>query len=132
MALASADEPQVQGDVVYQYWDQDYECVVIGVRVEKSERILVLNNHLLIVVVRASAPCRAGRRIPGEGHPRRGRTKPMLVPFFTDTYLLAGPASGRKGAGLIWIFCRGCTTSRSCSRPAAEMPGGRRARCFPV
>jgi hypothetical protein len=95
-ALATADEPQVQGDTVYQYWDQEYECVVIGVRVEKSEKILVLNNHLLIVVVpRARALQSWTAEFPAKVIPDVEETKPMLVPFLTDSYLLAG--SGFQG-----------------------------------
>ncbi len=82
------------GRHVYQYWDQEYECVVIGVRVEKTEKILVLNNHLLIVVVpRERALQSWTAEFPAKVIPDVEETKPMLVPFITDTYLLAGVGS---------------------------------------
>ncbi len=51
ISLATAEEPQIQGDYVYNYWDQEFESVVVGVRVEKTEKILLINNHLLLVVL---------------------------------------------------------------------------------
>jgi len=101
LALSTADEPQVQGDTVYQYWDQEYECVVMGVRVEKTERILVLNNHLLIVVVPRGRGLQTWTaEFPAKVIPDVEETKPMVVPFITDTYLLAD--SGSQGKRL-WV-----------------------------
>jgi hypothetical protein len=51
ISLATRDEPQIEGETLYRYWDQDYESVVFGVRVEKSDKILLINNHLLLVVL---------------------------------------------------------------------------------
>ncbi len=91
IALASATEPQVHGDTVYQYWDDDYECVVIGVRVEKAEKILVLNNHLLIAVLpRELALQTWTAEFPSQLIPGAEEPKPMVVPFITDSYLMGG------------------------------------------
>ena len=97
ISLATTDEPKIEGDFLYSYWDPEYESVVFGVRVEKAEKILLVNNHLLVVVLpRALAlrswttefPCKV---VPGAEEP-----KPMLVPFLGDSYLLAGSGSSGK------------------------------------
>jgi len=91
IALATEDEPRFEGDTVYRYWDPEYESAVIGVRVEKKEKTLLFNDHLLIVLVprdlalRSFAPEFSPKVVPGSEE-----TKPMSVPVITDTYLLAG------------------------------------------
>ena len=97
IALATAQEPQVEGDPLYQYWDSDYESVVIGFRVEKTEKILLVNNHLLVVVVPRD---RALRTWTAEFSPKvipgAEETKPISVPFMTDSYLLAASGDARN------------------------------------
>jgi hypothetical protein len=101
ISLATEAEPKVEGDFLYNYWDPEYESVVIGVRVEKTEQVLVVNNHLLVVVVpreralRTWTPEFPTSVVPGAEEPR-----PMLVPFLTDGYLLAG--SGSQG-NTLWV-----------------------------
>ena len=101
IALATGGEPQVQGDTLYQYWDEEFECVVIGVQVEKTEKILVLNNHLLIVVVpRERALQTWTAEFPAKVIPDAEEPKPMVVPFITDAYLLADSGSQSKR---LWV-----------------------------
>jgi hypothetical protein len=98
LSLATEAEPKIEGDFLYSYWDPEYESVVFGVRVEEAEKILLVNNHLLVVVLpRARAlrswtaefPCKV---VPGAEEP-----KPMLVPFITDSTMMAGSGSaGRR------------------------------------
>jgi len=92
IGLPTPDEPQpqVQGDAVYQYWDSEYESVVFGVRVEKQEKVLVINNSLLVVVVPRDRALRTwSREFPTQVVPGSEEPKPMSVPFITDAYLLA-------------------------------------------
>jgi len=51
ISLATRDEPQFEGEVEYRYWDQEYEAMVFGVRVESTPKILFINRHLLLVVL---------------------------------------------------------------------------------
>jgi hypothetical protein len=98
--LATRDEPKVEGDYAYNYWDPEYESVVIGVRVEPDPKVLLVNNHLLVVVIardqalRTWTPEFSSHAVPGSEEP-----KPMTVPLVTDAYLLAGSGSGKKS---IW------------------------------
>jgi hypothetical protein len=101
IALATAGEPRVQGDTVYQYWDEEFECVVIGVQVENTEKILVFNNHLLIVVVPRERALRTWTaEFPAKVIPDVEETKPMVVPFITDAYSLAESGSQSKR---LWV-----------------------------
>jgi hypothetical protein len=94
IGLATREEPKVEGETVYQYWDPEYESAVIGARLEKTEKLLLLNNHILIVLVpRARAlrtwiPEFSPKVVPGSEE-----TKAMPVPFISDNYLLAGSGS---------------------------------------
>ena len=40
ISLATRDEPHLEGETTYQYWDPEYESVVFGVRFEKTEKLL--------------------------------------------------------------------------------------------
>jgi len=51
ISLATRDEPQIEGEAEYRYWDQEYEAMVFGVRVESAPKMLLINNHLLLVVL---------------------------------------------------------------------------------
>src|SRR5207237_2876720 len=51
VALATQQEPHVEGDVLYQYWDSEYESLVVGLRVENMPRFLYVCDHLLLVPV---------------------------------------------------------------------------------
>jgi hypothetical protein len=101
LGLASADEPKVQGDYVYNYWDEAFESVVLGIKVDEREKILLINYHLLLIVMPRERALRTWtaefptKIIPGSEEP-----KPMQVPFITDSYQLA--ASGVQGKRL-WV-----------------------------
>jgi hypothetical protein len=97
ISLASPDEPKVVGDYVYNYWDQEYESVVIGVRVEKTEKLLLVNDHLLLVVVPRERALRTWTaEFPTQVVPGAEEPKPMAVPFITDSYLLAASGSDKQ------------------------------------
>ena len=101
ISVATAEEPKIQGDYVYNYWDQEYEALVVGVQVEKTEKILIINNHLLLVVMPRALALRSwtaefpSKLIPGAEEP-----KPMVVPFLTDAYQLAASGSTKK---MVWV-----------------------------
>jgi hypothetical protein len=97
ISLATEAEPKIEGDFLYNYWDPEYESVVIGVRVEKKEQMLLVNNHLLVVVLPRERALRSWTgEFPSEVVPGAEEPKPMLVPFFTDSYLMAGSGSAGK------------------------------------
>ncbi len=97
LSLASPDEPKIEGDYLYNYWDQEYESVVIGVRVDKTDKVLLVNHHLHVVVVPRE---RALRSWTAEFSPKivpgTEETKAMLVPFITDSYQLAASGADSK------------------------------------
>ena len=97
ISLASSKEPRVEGDALYQYWDPEFESVIIGIRLEKEEKFLLVNGHLLVVAVPRH---RALRSWPAEFSPSVvpavEETRPMLVTFITDSALLASTGSSRK------------------------------------
>ena len=97
IGLATRDEPHIEGETVYQYWDADYESAVVGLRVEKKEKIWAMNNHLLL----ALAPRERTRgawtaEFSPAVLPYAEEAKPMLVPFFADAALLRGSGETKK------------------------------------
>jgi hypothetical protein len=101
IGLACTEEPKVEGDTVYRYWDPEYESAVFGVHVEESAKMLLFNDHLQIVVMPRE---RALRVWTAEFAPQvvlgAEGSQPMAVPWMTDSYLLAG--SGSHGQRL-WV-----------------------------
>jgi len=96
IGLATAEEPKVQGDYVYNYWDEAFESVVLGIKVEPIEKILLINNRLLLVVMPRDRALRSWTaEFPSKVVPGSEEPKPMQVPFITDSYQLA--ASGSHG-----------------------------------
>jgi len=101
IALHTEEEPKVEGDAAYQYWDEEYEAVVIGVRVEKTEKVLLFNNHLLVVVVPRERALRTWtREFSPRVVPTVEETNPMNVPVITDAYQVAD--SGTRKSTL-WV-----------------------------
>ncbi|PYV27004.1 MAG: hypothetical protein DMG24_05775, partial [Acidobacteria bacterium] len=81
VAFATQQEPEVEGDALYQYWDEDYESVTIGLRIEKAEKILLVNNHLLLVAIPRERGLRSWTaEFPPSVVPGAEETKPMTVP----------------------------------------------------
>jgi len=100
ISLGSENEPKIEGDYVYNYWDQEYEAVVVGVRVEPAEKMLLVNGHLHVVVVPRERALRSWTaEFPSKIVPGTEETKPLMVPFITDSYQLAASSSDRK---VIW------------------------------
>ncbi|PYV06882.1 MAG: hypothetical protein DMG26_02050 [Acidobacteria bacterium] len=104
IALATEHEPTVEGDALYQYWDEDYESVTIGLRVEKTEKILYVNDHLLLVALPRDLALRSWTAefppsvVPSpialeEEETRPRAPKPMTVPFIADMAMLGETGS---------------------------------------
>lgn len=102
--LSTESEPHIEGDTVYQYWDEPYESVVAGVRVGNAEKMLLFIETSLVVVVapRELASKSWAVEIPGAALPGalavEGEAAELIsVPFFTNAALLAGAGRGKKG-----------------------------------
>src|SRR5207248_11086105 len=94
VALATQQEPHVEGDVLYQYWDSEYESLVVGLRVEKTPKMVYVNDHLLLVAV----PRQQGLKtwtaeFPPSIVPAAEETKPVTVPFISDIALISETGS---------------------------------------
>jgi len=105
ISLATEQEPQIEGEPVYQYWDSDYESVTLGVRFEKSEKILYINDHLLLVLLpreralgtwTADFPASVvpAPVAPNDYEPQQPqKPEPMTIPFVGDVAMLDGTGS---------------------------------------
>jgi hypothetical protein len=97
ISLASATEPKIEGDYVYNYWDEGFESVVLGIRVDTAEKLLLINNHLLLVVAPRALALRSWtgefttKMIPGIE-----KAEPITVPFITDSYQLVASGMTKK------------------------------------
>jgi len=108
ISLATEQEPQIEGEPVYQYWDSDYESVTLGVRFEKSEKFLYINDHLLLVLLpreralgtwTADFPASVvpAPVAPNDYEPQQPqKPEPMTIPFVGDVAMLDGTGSRRN------------------------------------
>jgi hypothetical protein len=100
IALATRDEPHVEGDTIYQYWDPEYESVVFGVQFEKTEKLLLVNEHLLVILLPRERALRTWiTEFPSQVVPFSEGTKSFSVPLISDSYMFAGSGSH---ASRIW------------------------------
>ena len=101
MALATGKTPQVEGETVYQYYDSDYETVVIGFKLVQPITMLLLNDDLQIIALHREL---AGRtwtaEFPASVIPQTGDTSPMDCPFMTDCALMTKTVSQGNNA---WV-----------------------------
>jgi Glycosyl hydrolases family 35/Beta-galactosidase, domain 2/Beta-galactosidase second all-beta domain len=102
VGLATRNEPHIEGDTVYQYWDPEFESVVFGVRVENAEKLLLLNNHLMVVLLPRKLALGTWTAefpqsvIPGPFVTPGEQTTPISVPFFSDAALLGQTGKGER------------------------------------
>jgi len=91
ISLATRDEPHVEGETLYQYWDSEYESVVLGVQFGKAEKMLLVNDHLLVILLPRDRALRTWvAEFPSKVVPQAEETKPFSVPIIGDNYLFAG------------------------------------------
>ena len=89
MGLATEDEPKLEGDTDYRYWDPEYETVVLGVRVGATEKMLLYREHLQIFVVPRDKALRTFLwEFPPKIVPGSEETKTVVAPILTDAYSL--------------------------------------------
>jgi Glycosyl hydrolases family 35/Beta-galactosidase, domain 2/Beta-galactosidase second all-beta domain len=101
ISVSTSQEPEVEGEALYQYWDQGFESVVFGVRVERKEKFLYVNNRLQIALVPRERALRSWTAefpasIPG-GTDEKGT---MAVPFISDASLLTAYGHGNSK---LWV-----------------------------
>ncbi|HEY6293292.1 MAG TPA: beta-galactosidase [Terriglobia bacterium] len=102
-SLATENEPHVEGDTAYQYWDQEYESWVCGLRVEPAQKMLLFNAHLQVVVLPRDKALKSwtvgwpSSILPGNAAlPEEEQKGTVSVPFFADAALLAGTGVTKK------------------------------------
>ena len=101
MGLATVDEPKVEGDTAYRYWDPEYETSVLGVQVGTTEKMLMYNEHLQIFVVPRDKALRTFLwEFPPKIVPGSEETKTVVAPILTDAYALAGSGTLKSRA---WV-----------------------------
>jgi len=101
ISLATSAEPSVEGDPDYNYWDEGWESIVIGVRVRALERVFIVNHHLILVVAPRDRALRSWTaEFPSQIIPGAEEPKPMVLPFITDAYLIGASGSSKK---TIWV-----------------------------
>lgn len=99
IALATSAEPKVEGDTAYQYWDSDFETVVLGVKLDTTENMWLVNGNLQIIVV---PPYRGLRTwiadFAPEVLPNSEAKDRIQVPFISTSALMAASGSSRGHA----------------------------------
>jgi Glycosyl hydrolases family 35/Beta-galactosidase, domain 2 len=94
LGLATRDEPHIEGDTLYQYWDPEFESVVAGMRVEKTAKLFMLNNHLMILLLTRELALKTWtaefpeKIIPGPFVPKGEKETPISVPFISDAAMI--------------------------------------------
>jgi Glycosyl hydrolases family 35/Beta-galactosidase, domain 2/Beta-galactosidase, galactose-binding domain len=89
--LATENEPKVEGPAAYQYWDNDYQSVVIGARMGENESIFNVNGSLLVVLAPRQLALRTFvAEIPLAMFPGVEGDRPVQTPYFTNAYMMAG------------------------------------------
>ena len=97
IALQARQEPHLIGPSLYQYWDQEAQSTVIGLRVSDEPSSLWIDDRLLLIVLPTYLALRTWVErvqtgvIPG--------SEENAVPFITDAYLVS--ASGGE-TGKLW------------------------------
>jgi len=103
ISLATRAEPHVEGDTTYQYWDQEYESVVFGARFEETEKILLVNDHLLVVLLPRDQALRTWvTEFPSKVFPYADASDPktFAVPIMADNYMFVGSGTQKSR---VWL-----------------------------
>jgi len=101
MGLATADEPVVEGNTAYRYWDPEFETSVLAVQVGTTEKMLMYHEHLQIFVVpRDKALHTFLWEFPPKIVPGSEATKTVVAPILTDAYALVTSGTVKSRA---WV-----------------------------
>ncbi len=99
ISLATREEPHLEGDTLYQYWDQEYESVVFGVRFEQTEKFLLVNEHLLVILLPRDRALRSWvAQFPSKVFPYLDESDPktFTAAFISDSYMFAGSGTQKN------------------------------------
>jgi hypothetical protein len=101
MGLATEDEPKLEGDTAYRYWDPEYETSVLGVQVGTTEKMLLYEEHLQVFIVPRDKALRTFLwEFPPQIIPGSEETKTVVAPILTDAYSLAASGTFKSRA---WV-----------------------------
>jgi Glycosyl hydrolases family 35/Beta-galactosidase, domain 2 len=94
LAFATENEPKVEGDTTYIYWDRDYQSVVIGIRFDESEKMLLVNDDLIVALVPRQRALRTWTAdFPIKDFEGAEGNQPVSIPFISDAALLVSTGS---------------------------------------
>lgn len=89
-ALATENEPKVEGDAAYQYWDSEYQSIVIGLKLDKTEKMLLVNQQVQVIAVPRDRALRTWvAEYPASVIPDAEAKGSIQVPFITDSALMS-------------------------------------------
>ncbi len=101
MGLATVNEPKVEGETTYRYWDDEYETSVLGMLVGNTEKMLMYNEHLQIFIVPRPKALRTFLwEFPPHIVPGSEETQTVVAPILTDAYALADSGTLKSRA---WV-----------------------------
>ncbi len=101
MGLATQEEPEVDGDTAYRYWDPEYETSVLAVKVGSGQNMLLYHFHLQIFVVPRDMALRTFFwEFPPKIVPGNEETKTVVAPVFGDVYSLGESGTVKSRA---WV-----------------------------
>ncbi|HET9180054.1 MAG TPA: beta-galactosidase [Terriglobia bacterium] len=101
ISVATEEEPHVEGDTAYIYWDREYESVVFGVRFDPDEKTLIVNRNLVVVLVPRQRALRTwSADFPIKDFAGAEGDKPVSIPFISDAALMVASGSQRSR---VWV-----------------------------
>ncbi len=108
ISLGTEKEPRLEGETVYQYWDEEYESSVFGVQVGPKPKMLMYFDQLqLIVLPREKALHTFIWEFPPKIIPGSEETKTVAAPVMSDAYALAGSGTFKSRAWMDLDFLPG-------------------------
>lgn len=108
IALSTSQQPTVQGDTAYQYWDSEYESIVIGFELTAPEKLLLINNEVMLIAIPRDRALRTWTlACPLKTIPETEGGGNLQVPFITDAALMSGSGSEKHHAWADLDFANG-------------------------
>jgi hypothetical protein len=101
MGMATTDEPKVEGETAYRYWDLEYETSVLAVLVGTTEKLLMYNERIqMFVMPRDKALRTFFWEFPPHIVPGSEATRTVVAPILTDAYALGESGTQKDRA---WV-----------------------------